>query len=293
MFTHDKESNMPLPALSNWSATSTALHKAAYVIGAIRLLRVPHQDHYLEVALTPTPNGLTTQMLPGDTEIQLDYKRGAILVQPKGAAETTISLAGHNQESLLSALLAALSGNELADIMKAVSPGEQINRLFETYENTERPFVPERKDYTDTTPLEFDPQQASDYAVALDAVFTGIARFRGRLQGTMTPMVVWPEHYDLSFLWFKGAGESESEPHMNFGFAPFSDGMDYPYLYAYCYPMKDGDATPQLPDGVRWNTDPWTGCVLPYDEIAKQADPLAFVEAACKGIFAAQLNILA
>ena len=42
---------------------------------------------------------------------------------------------------------------------------------------------------------------------------------RARLNGPMTPIVVWPEHFDLSFLWFASAQATDRFPHMNFGCA--------------------------------------------------------------------------
>ncbi len=108
----------------------------------------------------------------------------------------------------------------------------------------------------------------------------------------MSPLVVWPEHFDLSFLLFATELPSESAPHMNFGFAPYSPGFERPYLYAYAYPLRPGYQTPSLPPPVYWNTTPWTGSVLRYDDIGAAADPEAFTEAACEGIYHAQLRVL-
>jgi hypothetical protein len=95
----------------------------------------------------------------------------------------------------------------------------------------------------------------------------------------MTPIVVWPEHFDLSFLWFAGQQADDRHPHMNFGFAPFSDDLDRPYLYAYAYPMPERFEQLPLPEGATWHTEGWQGMVYPYDTLAASTDPDGQVEA--------------
>jgi hypothetical protein len=108
----------------------------------------------------------------------------------------------------------------------------------------------------------------------------------------MTPIVVWPEHFDLSFLWFASPNATQSGPHMNFGFAPYSAGIDAAYIYAYVWPLPEQYTPPQLPAPAYWNTQPWTGVVLPYNEVAKATDSEAYIEDACASIYAALMGLL-
>ena len=91
-------------------------------------------------------------------------------------------------------------------------------------------------------------------------------------------MVVWPGHFDLSFLWFATDNATEKGPHLNFGFAPFSDGLPRPYLYSYAWPLPAGFSASSLPPMAYWHTIGWTGVVVPYDELVKVADPEAVIE---------------
>ena len=93
---------------------------------------------------------------------------------------------------------------------------------------------------TGDAPLAVDAPTSAAYGEALYRVFTAVARFRARLAGPQTPIVVWPEHFDLSTLWFPTGDRSDSAPQMNFGFAPFDSSYPRPYLYAYAYPMPEG-----------------------------------------------------
>jgi hypothetical protein len=141
------------------------------------------------------------------------------------------------------------------------------------------PFPPTREDLTSQQPLRIDPVQSADYAQALYRIFTAAARFRAGLVGSMTPIVVWPEHFDLSFLWFATDVADDQHPHMNFGFAPFADDIDRPYLYTYAYPMPDDFEQLSPPNGAGWHTAGWQGAIFPYDALAAENDPEARVEA--------------
>ncbi len=124
------------------------------------------------------------------------------------------------------------------------------------------------------TPLTID--HIAEYQAALQTIYTALARFRGRLFGTMTPAVVWSHGFDLSFLAFKGHDPDEHhQPHLNFGFSPMSVGFPRPYIYIYASPtITDGD----LPPLARWYTDTWKGIVIDYDPLRVVADPSGALE---------------
>jgi hypothetical protein len=189
---------------------------------------------------------------------------------------------------LFAAILAVLRENELADVLQG---DDLIASMIEFMAQT-RPALREKHDqWVDESPLDVDGAIARDYAAALDAVFTGMARFRARLNGSMTPIVAWAEHFDLSFLWFASEHADESAPHMNFGFAPFGGGIDEPYLYAYAYPM-DSKPFPTVPEPAYWHTAGWTGVVVPYPAIARADDPVGYVESNCEATYRALIPIV-
>jgi hypothetical protein len=212
------------------------------------------------------------------------------MYQPASGAEVKISLEGESQAQLLEMTLKAIHANELGTIVP-YSGGSHTDTVFAAAEGLVNHLKPRREHVSDTTALHFEAQPAHNYADALYRAFTSIARFRARLNGSMTPIVVWPEHFDLSFLWFATESD-EHHPHLNFGFAPYSNGINYPYLYSYAYPYPAQYETPKLPEGARWNTEGWTGVVLPYSEIARQNNPEATIEASCTAIFKALRPLL-
>ena len=142
--------------------------------------------------------------------------------------------------------------------------------------------------------LRYDIQLGKDYADALYTVFTGIARFRARLDGHLSPVVVWPEHFDLSTLWFKEGDMDEHKAHINFGFAPYTPNQfERPYLYAYAYPYPHNFEAPAAPAPAFWNREGWRGIVIHYDDIAEQEDAAQFVENICQKIFSVLQDVLA
>jgi hypothetical protein len=278
---------MTLPSLINWEETAQSLHQITVLMGATRRLLLPHVANYLELSLQIKPTGLSTERLPNGTEISLDMPQAALVFQPAAGDAVSIPLTGHSQASLFETLLAtfATRGQALAPKM-AEHPSLTEAFLAALQAKGHRPIA------LSETPLKVVPEVAAEYAEVLYRIFTATARFRARLAGPMTPIVVWPEHFDLSFLWFATENATETGPHLNFGFAPYSPGIERPYLYSYAHPLSADFDSPQLPPPATWHTAGWTGVVVPYDELVKVTDPEAVVEETFAEIYQVLLPLL-
>ncbi|HEX2906108.1 MAG TPA: DUF5996 family protein, partial [Phototrophicaceae bacterium] len=124
-----------------------------------------------------------------------------------------------------------------------------------------------------TTALNVDVQLAADYVGVQYRLFTALARFRARLLGGLSPIVLWPHNFDFSFLLFANPEMSEAGRHAAFGFEPRSPGLERPYIYAYVRPTPDGLTGQPLPPLARWQTEGWTGAVIQYDDLRQHAEP--------------------
>jgi hypothetical protein len=293
---------MPLPPLlQDWDTTIRGLHLAAEVLGALRVVAQLHDPHWLELALKPVPVSLSTDRLPAGGELILDCSRAA-LVYRKPTAEHVIPLQGATQRTLLDSLLPLLAQADLPQLLQ--SPQQDSPSLSseeaaegEVLLSSMRAAI-RAKGHTllvdDTPPqhetIALNTQTARDYGDALYTVFTAIAHFRAHLKGHMTPIVVFPEHFDLSMLWFLDSDMNEHKAHLNFGFAPFSPGLPRPYLYAYAYPYPPNLTYPALPPPARWHYEGWTGVVVDYDVLREQDD--AAITMLCEGIFGALRPLL-
>jgi hypothetical protein len=273
-----------LPALESWEPTAHSLHKAAELLGAIRQLTRERAPSYLHLALRIERNGLSTEALPAGGCVRLDFGRAALVYSGPAGDEHPVPLMGHSQASLFEALLGKMDAH--GDTLAPRRDGESYVRAFLAALAAKRHVVSaEDGGLAGDVRLTVDPATSAAYGEALYTVFTAVARFRARLTGPQTPIVVWPEHFDLSTLWFATNDSSDSAPQMNFGFAPFDGVYTQPYLYAYAYPMPAGFAALPLPAPARWNTAPWKGLVLHYDDLRQSDDPEALIEATCEALY--------
>lgn len=273
-----------LPALEPWGPTAHGLHAAAQLLGAIRQLVREPVANYLELALRIERAGLATEALPAGGAVRLDFGRAALVYTCPAGDEHPFPLAGHSQVSLFEALLRELHAH--GDSLAPPQPGETyVRAMLVALDAKGHALRPQGGELTSDAPLAVDPAISAAYGAALDRVFTAVARFRARLAGPQTPIVVWPEHFDLSTLWFPGEDRSDGAPQMNFGFAPFDGVHPRPYLYAYAYPMPAGFAALPLSAPARWNTAPWKGLILHYDDLRAAEDPEALIEATCEAAY--------
>lgn len=255
---------MRLPLLTNFESTRDSLHRAAQVLGALKKTLVPPQANALHLSLFVTSEGLTTGKLAKGGRLKLNFVRRAVEYHPAQGEQASVSLIGINPATLASALV-EFTAQEQGSVDTLPLPSDS------------------------TSPFSLDATSAADYGRALYGVYTGLARFRARLLGTMTPMVVWPHGFDLSFLWFRGNDPDEhSQPHLNFGFSPGSAGFPRPYLYAYAYPSPDDLTSRQLPAPARWFTESWKGAVVDYDKVTDE-DAEAQIETLATEIYASLL----
>jgi hypothetical protein len=260
--------SVTLPPLNDWDITRDHLHRAAQVLGVVRKAFTPPQPNALHLSLRVVPEGLSTGPLNiGSFTLNFGAARVEYVSHP-GAKPTYISLL-HQTPKLL--------------------PMQILQEIAAAYPDQTLRILPKASD--DPTPFALDSGLSAEYAAAQYTVFTALARFRARLSGGMTPLVVWPHHFDLSMLWFApGAPPDEHQtPHLNFGFSPFSEGFDRPYLYAYCWPIPPGLTQRPLPAPARWHAASWTGVVIDYDALRdtlhEDAPPAFQIEALAEAIF--------
>jgi Family of unknown function (DUF5996) len=275
----------PFPSLATWARTSHSLHEAAMLLGAIRQLAFPRVPNYLELAMRVESGGLSTDTLPGGGVVLLDFERAAMTYTPKAGAPVSIPLAGQSQVSLLEALLIAMDTRGEGLLARPDDQWSYTQTLLMRLKDGGHPFQPKPGELTSDAPLTIDIGASAEYAQAHYRVFTATARFRARLAGPQTPIVVWPEHFDLSTLWFPTDDRSDSAPVMNFGFAPFDAASERPYLYAYAYPMPEGFEQLPLPAPAQWNTAGWKGMRVHYDELARTDHPEALIEALFERVY--------
>ena len=246
---------MVLPALAEWQETRDALHRIALVLGAARVACCDPLPNDLHFSLDVTAGGLSTATLKCGGELRFTFE--TLRLDYVDGEGTVFSLAvdGHSQVSLMRCVL-----DEFDDLGFGLQPS--------------------MKHITNDQALELDPGQAQAYWQALQALYTALASFRHKLSGSVTPLVLWPHHFDLAFIWFATEGRDEqSDPQIVYGFAPSSPGLARPYVYAYAWSEATGYLNLPVESPAQAITDAYTGLHAPYDALRESENFNAAIEA--------------
>lgn len=245
---------MALPALENWEATRSALHQVALVVSAIRVACSDALPNDLQFSVDVADGGLSTTELNVGGELRFDFATFTLIYEHDGKAAFTIDAIDYNQQSLMEAVLDEFMSLDI-----------QID--------------PSKKHITHDSPFEIDIVLAQDYATVVDAVYTMLARFKAKLSGAMSPLVIWPHHFDMAFMWFATSNMDEhTDPHLAIGFAPFSDGIDRPYFYGYAWSKETGYVQVDVESPAKAITEGYTGLYAEYDILNKMDDMAGVVE---------------
>lgn len=285
---------MPLPSLENFDDTIHKLHQALMLFGPINNVTLEKQNNWLHLATQPHPKQLITQTYPQDGELSLKFKTGQIVYKRPTGENVSFAFADHTQKSLFEAILSTMQDDELSGFFDDLEGDTLAEKMFRKI-HAKKPETLDKalEEHTREENLAHDSQIARDYAEALNIIYTGIARWRGRINGHLTPIVVWAEHFDLSTLWFAEPDMDDYKSHINIGFAPFTEGVfERPYLYAYAYPYQENYDAPQLDAPLKWETEAYTGIYVAYDDLLAHDNPEQVIEDLSGQMFDALQSVL-
>jgi hypothetical protein len=207
------------------------------------------------------PSALSTEELPGGATVRLEFNLARVVVT-RDVEHRALALNGFTTRSLLEAVLSALE--DVGAGLVAAS-GSRVDGFLEALQGKGLQANFGIGHEPDDEALTVNLLSSAAFGAALDRVFEGLSRWRSRLNGAMTPLVVWPHHFDASMLWFPGSSLLESEPHLNFGFAAYDEEFHQPYLYAYASPMPEDFQARELPAPWHWHTNGWQGAFIGYE----------------------------
>ena len=97
---------------------------------------------------------------------------------------------------------------------------------------------------------------------------------------------------DLAMNWFSGllvpgidpSDQESADEQMNFGFVTGDGSAPDAYFYVTAYPAPDGWTDLTLPEGAYWQTEAWTGAILPYAVLAASERPDALLLAYLRAV---------
>lgn len=252
-------------------ATRDALHAYARVLGDMLKSARTKRKHWWHASLRPSLAGLTTGVIHGDidVEIELEIRDSVFSVQAATGEQMREPLHGQPAAEVATQLSTFLRSAGVTEIQEVSAPDDS----FPGYE----------------------PAEARKLAQALSAVSGAMVSFRAGVREEVSPIQVWPHHFDLSMIWLPGpkipdqdpADEERADKQMNFGFVFGDEGIDEPYFYVTAYPLPDALPSVELPSGTQWKSDAFSGAVLLYKDLIATDDPAAYLQDFWSRLYAA------
>jgi hypothetical protein len=244
-------------------ATRRALHAYSKVAGAWAKATRKKRKHWWHASLRPSLYGMTTGVMYGDTDFEIELN----LMQSCLEIRTCSSM--HREQ---------FTGQSSADLAETIR-----NVLFAA--GVDRDLAPAVDVESDRKYLDYSPRQASLMHEAIGSITSALEDFRAGIREEKSPIQIWPHHFDLSMIWLPGtkvpdqdpANEEYADKQMNFGFAFGDEGIPEPYFYVTAYPLPDEMPHVELPHGTTWRSDGFSGAVLLYKDLARNADPAGYL----------------
>ena len=241
---------------SDWEPTRATLHAYSHGVSALARTHAPAHPKWWHASLKVTSSGLVTEPIPlpdgGEMRVRMDFDRHVVVIEPSDGAVIEFDMTAGN------------TGTEFADrlIEAAASLGLTGEYSREKFENDE--------------PRTYDKTHASTFWRALTNVASVFEEHRSSLDGSVSPLQLWPHGFDLSFEWFgtrvetyEEDGEMQEYPsQLNLGFYPTGDA----YFYSNPWPFDEDLPTNDLPHGAVWNVEGWQGSKLDYAGLAGDPD---------------------
>jgi uncharacterized protein DUF5996 len=265
----------PLP-LDAWRETCETLHMWTQVIGKVRLAKAPPINHWWQVTLYVTADGLTTSPIPdGETTFQIDFDFQKHLLR----IETSH---GRHAELELAPRAVADFYREIMEVLRDLGVSVRI--------------WPKPVEVPDPIPFEQDRRHASydrDAAqrfwralVQVDRVLT---EFRARFLGKCSPVHFFWGGFDMAVTRFSGrpapphppipgvpdsvTREGYSHEVSSAGFWPGGASFPEPAFYSYAYPEPPGFASaPVRPAQARYVKE-LGEFLLPYEAVRTAPSP--------------------
>ena len=264
-----------------WEDTRDTLHWYTRAVCVLpRALAIPHPKWW-HISLKVQPDGLVTDSFP--------LPGGGICALVVDLLDHTVRLVTSRGEEQRFSMRSGLSARQFGDELIAAAEDLGLRAEYD------------RDKFSDDTPRQYDPAQASDFFEALVNIDHIFKMHRSTLAGQVGPVQLWPHNFDLSFEWFGtrqvevGEGDTRQRlsAQLNLGFSPGDDSHPEPYFYSNPWPFNSKALLDRpLPAGARWFTVAWQGSLLPYAELVGDPDAINRLLDYARAVFAASAPTL-
>jgi hypothetical protein len=275
-----RDDDWPALPLQEWESTYHTLHMWTQIVGKIRLMLAPLENHFWNVALYVSPRGLTTSPMPyrgSMFELEFDFVhhrlelRGADMLRAMRLEPKSV----------------AAFYRELWSLLADAGIQVEINRKPQEVPN---PILFDQ----DETHKAYDPEYANRLWRILRSIDIVLQQFRAQFIGKASPVHFFWGSFDICCTRFsgrraparKGAITAESYSHecSSLGWWPGGGEVSGPAFYAYCAPEPQGfDVQAARPPAAFYQTK-MHEFLLMYDDVRQSKSPadeiLAFGQSA-------------
>jgi hypothetical protein len=265
----------PALALAEWADTRDTFQLWTQIVGKVRMVNAPLENHWWNVPLYVDARGLTTSLIPyGDRafEVRFDLVDHALTITTSDGLGASMALTAGPVSGFYRQFMDLLDDLDLHTEIWTMPVEIEGAIAFDT----------------DETHTAYDPAAAHAFwraLVQMDRVFT---TFRSRFLGKVSPVHVFWGALDLAVTRFSGRTapphpggapncgpfvmhEAYSHEVSSAGFWPGGDGEGL--FYSYAYPEPDGYRSAEVaPDAAHFD-EALGEFVLPYEVVRSAADP--------------------
>jgi len=264
------EQSWPALPLGEWEATYRTLHLWTQIVGKIRLMLTPLQNHWWNAALYVTARGLTTSPIPYQGrafEIEFDFVNHRLEIRTSDGGERALALSAKSVAAFYRELFSALHETGI-DV--------QINTMSQEMPDA---IALDR----DEVHASYEPEYANRFWRILVSTEIVFQEFRARFQGKQSPVHFFWGSFDLAYTRFsgrtcpprKGVITSEAYSHecSSVGWWPGGGDVAGPAFYAYTAPEPSGYAEQQVRPRSAFYHKKLHEYLLMYDDVRRATSP--------------------
>src|SRR6266568_1501869 len=276
----NRESTEKWPALplEAWRDTYETLHVWTQIVGKVRMVLSPFENHWWHVPLYVTVRGLTTSPIPyqGRTfEVDFDFIDHNLFIQTSDGTSKTMPLISRSVADFYQEFMASLRALEIEVTINTL-PSEVTNPIHCD------------QDFVHAT---YEPEYANRFWRILVQTHTVMKRYRSQFLGTSSPVHFFWGSFDLALTFFSGrraperpgadrmTREAYSHEVISCGFWPGDDRFPALAFYSYTSPVPPGLPAASIRPEEAFYSQELGDFFLRYDDVRTASSPeLALLE---------------
>jgi hypothetical protein len=261
----------------DWADTLKTLHMWTQIVGKIRLVCMPWQNHSWHTTLYISSRGLTTGSIPyknGIFEIEFDFANHQLRISTSFGPAAMLELKAMSVAAFYKELL-----RELKEICIHIDIHAAPNEVEESI-----PFAENEINNS------YDRQKVSDFWQVAVSTHNVFSKFRSDFIGKCSPVHFFWGAFDIAVTRFSGRKaplhqgvmpnmpkevmqEAYSQEVSSAGFWPGSDQSPQPVYYSYCYPVAESFGQKNVLPKEAFYSEEMGEFFLSYDIVRQAKDP--------------------